>query len=157
MPRNSDADEARRRLDEVVRELEPIFTRIGYRWISLSDGVSSGGPFANGEFVGPAGRVGLIWRFGSGLGDVTYGPHNPESFQCAHTDVMRALGAQGKARFAFNQSTLAPEPTGGGSLTAALAHDIEHYTSKVLSDSPSVLRAIADGACDAWQKKLRGI
>jgi len=112
------------------------------------------GPFATGHFVGPAGKVGLIWRLGAGLGGVTYGPIETQTFQAAHEDVMRVVGAENDAWLAFDKTTLCSVARIGHSVIAALAHDIEHYASKVLDQPPARLKKIAEEAQQQFMESL---
>ena len=153
---SSSVDVARKSLEEVALQLEPIFSRLGYTWELSIEGSSSGGPFATGYFDGPAGRIGLIWRLGSGLGSVSYGPHELSAFHCAHNDVVEALGATDRALFSFDRSQWKTLAKGGLSLVQALAHDIEHITSRVLTQPPEVLAEITKNAQERFMRELRG-
>ena len=148
------AENAREALDAVVQDLTPIFSKLGYQWVSGMEGTSSGGPFANGHFVGPAGCIGLIWRIGSGLGGVSYGPR-PNEFQCSHEDVMRHLGVEADAHFFFDKTKWAPVARKGNSLISALAHDIELYSSQVLTAPPSILEWITRSSQERFFQELR--
>lgn len=151
---NSLVNQARGSLESVAQQLEPLFSRLGYKWEWSTEGISSGGSFATGYFVGRAGRVGLIWRTSSGLGVATYGPYDIKEFHCGHDDVVEALGATDQAMFHFDRSKWQTVAKGELSVVEALAHDIEHIISKVLTQPPEVLAKITKQARDRFTRRL---
>ncbi len=132
--------ECKEQLASLARELEPVFSKLGYHFSFADTGVSSGGPFANGFFYGPACRIGLIWRSGSGLGGVSY---EADDVVCGHDELLTELGVAQAAWFRFDQERWAPKPKKGHTLTEALTHDIEAFLAELLSKNKSAFIPLA--------------
>jgi hypothetical protein len=145
--------ECKEALLAVAKELEPVFSQLGYSFSLEDTGVSSGGPFANGFFHGPVCRVGLIWRAGSGLGGVSY---EAGKTVCGHDELLAELGVAKAAWFTFDEKKWAPRAKKGHTLTESLAHDVSVFLAEILTTKGKGFLSLARKARERTLVKMFG-
>lgn len=139
--------ECKQALLAAAKELEPVFSKLGYSFSFDDTGVSSGGPYATGFFYGSACRVGLIWRSGSGLGGVNY---EVGKISCGHDELLVELGVAQASWFKFNEKQMAVKPKKGHTPTEALAHDIQVFLADSLRMKQEEFLPLVQKARERW-------
>ena len=147
-------DDSRKALAAVVARLAPLLGPIGFTWKSGDVGISSGGAFANGSFVGGAFDLDLIWRKSSGLGCPTYSVGHTHA---AHDAVMERLGLAQECRLRFNDDLKVWKvySSTGGDVVDALVADLAVAAPKFAGHPSDVRRAIIEAHAAAYRKLFK--